>query len=224
MAETPATYAEPLQRHSLQTRAHAWAIGLRLRQCGSLPAFWESCSRVDWLLLVLGEAADEGFVPEDVKPALRRFACWSAGEAGADPEDVLMVYATALAGGRTPSPALREQRQERQAWLASACVDALPRCIPVAASSLAAWYAGDDDVYMGARWAAELAIKARVFAEAEAWAPHWRHPDDKGEEWRFEWHTAAWLRSHEKLAKRARELMNQRLVRGLRAVIPSPFE
>jgi hypothetical protein len=216
---------EPLKLQSSQTRTDAdrRALELLLRQCESLSEFWRCCTRVDWLLHVLADAAPEGIVADDVRPALRRFACWSAVEAGADAEDVLLVYATALAGGRTPSRALREQRNVRQAWVAVAGTEGMPRCIPVAAASLAAWYAGDDDVFAGARWAADFAIRATVFSEAEAWAPHWRDPDDDGAGWRVEWQTAAWLRAHPAAANRIREATDQRLARGLRAVIPNPF-
>lgn len=221
----PAPY-EPLDLQSPERRieADSRALELMLRQCGSLSEFWGCCARVDWLLHVLGDAAqEEGILCEDVRPALRRFACWSAVEAGADAEDTLLVYATALAGGRTPSLELRLQREVRQGWLAVAGSEGMPRCIPVAAASLAAWYAGDDDVFAGARWAARFAIKANVFAEAEAWAPHWRDPDDDGAGWRMEWQTAAWLRAHPAAANRVRDAMDQRLARGVRAVIPNPF-
>lgn len=221
----PAPY-EPLDLQSPQKRieADAQALELMLRECGSLPEFWQSCTRVDWLLHVLAEAAqEEGVVCEDVRLALRRFACWSALEAGADAEDPLMVYATALAGGRTPSRALRAQRDERQHWVAVVGTEGVPRCIPVAAASLAAWYAGDDDIFAGARWTADFAIKATVFSEAEAWAPHWHDPDDDGEEWFVQWHTSAWLHAHPSVANRIREATEKRLVRGLREVIRNPF-
>ena len=225
MAETPTPY-EPHHLQSIETRidVDAQALELMLHQCGSLPEFWQSCPRVDWLLHVLGEAAQEpDIVCEDVRPALRRFACWSAVEAGADPEGALMVYATAMAGGRRPSRALREQRQEQQHWLAVVGTEGIPRCIPVAAASLAAWYAGDDDIFAGARWAADFALKATVFSEAEAWAPHWTDPDDDGEEWFVQWHTSAWLNAHPSVANRIREATEKRLVRGLREVIRNPF-
>ena len=224
MAEIPIPY-EPVHRQPLQSRidADARALELMLQQCGSLPAFWECCTRADWRLRVLAECAQEGTLCGDVGLALRRFACWCAVEAGADAEDVFVVYATALAGGRTPSRGLRRQRDAQQLWLATAGSEGMPRCIPVAAASLAAWYAGDDDIFAGARWAAEFAIKAAVFSEAEAWAPHWHDPDDDGAGWRVEWQTAAWLRAHPAVANRIREAMDQRLARGLRAVISNPF-
>jgi len=225
MAEIPTPY-EPVHLESPQTGidAEARALELRLRQCGSLPAFWQSRARVDWLLHVLGESAPEEIRCEDVRLALRRFACWAAVEAGADAEDALLVYATALAGGRTPSRALRQQRDARQLWVATAAAEGMPRCIPVAAASLAAWYAGDEDVFAGARWVARFAIKAGVFFEAEARAPHWRDPDDDGAGWRVEWQTTAWLRAHPTVANRIREATDLRLARGLRAVIPTPFD
>ena len=205
MAETP-TSNEPL-RDVQDARA----------------ALWRCCGRADWLLRVLAEGAQEGRVSGDVGLALRRFACWAAVEAGADAEDAMLVYATALAGGRTPSRALRQQRDARQLWVATVAAEGMPRCIPVAAASLAAWYAGDDDVFAGARWVAAFAIKATVFSEAEARAAYWHDPDDDGAGWRIEWQTTAWLRAHPAIADRIRESTDLRLARGLRAVMPTPF-
>ena len=198
-------------------------IALIVQQSGTLPSFWQSCQRSDWMLTVLDDGITKGVVTGDVGRALRKFACWCATEAGAEADDALLVYATALAEGRTPSRALRDERQQRQAWLAAVGAPGMSRCIPVAAAGLAAWYAGDDDVCMGARSAAGFAVKALVFSEAELWAPNWLNPQDDGDLSRVQWHTAAWLRAHRGYATRMREATHQRLARGLRMVIPRPF-
>lgn len=200
------------------------AIDLMVRQSGSLSAFWHSCQRSDWMLAALDEGVRNGIVTPEARAGLRRFACWCAIEAGADAQDVLLVYAMALADGRTPSRAFRAERQQRQSWVAAVGAQGLSRCIPVAAAALAAWYAGDDDACLGARCAADFAVKASVFGEAEMWAPSWLNPDDHGEPWRIQWHTAAWLRAHRGLAARIRETTHERLARGLRVVISNPFD
>ena len=210
----------PQLRHEDDVRG----LELMLAQCASLSEFWESCSRVDWMLRALEQSARGGSLAEDVRPALRRFACWVAVEAGADPEDAALVYAGALADGRKRWRALRKERDAQQGWIAAVGSEAMPRCIPVAAAALAAWYAGDDDIFAGARWTAEFAIKATVFAEAEAWAPHWIDPDDDGDGWRLEWHTRAWLRAHPAKASRIRQATEEHFARGLRVVIRDPFQ
>ena len=100
----------------------------------------------------------------------------------------------------------------------------MSRCIPVAAAQLSAWYAGDADVCTGARCAADFAVKAAVFSDAELWAPSWMNPDDRGESWRVQCHTAAWIRAHGAQVTRARDAMRERFARGLRMVLPNPFE
>jgi hypothetical protein len=199
-------------------------LALVVQQSGSRPSFWQGCHRSDWMLTVLDDGIVDGTVTGDVRRALRRFACWCAIEAGADAQDALLVYATALADGRRPSRALREERQRRQGWLAAAGPDGVSRCIPVAAAALAAWYAGDEDVRVGARCAADFAIKAAVFSEAELWAPGWFDPNDRGEPWRVQWHTAAWIRAHHAEVTRTRDAKRELFARGLRMVLPSPFD
>ena len=204
--------------------ANGNVIALIVHQSGSLPSFWQSCQRSDWMLTVLGDGMTEGIVTGDVERALRRFACWCAVEAGADADDALLVYATALADGRTPSRALREARQQRQGWLAATAPAGVSMCIPVAAAALAAWYAGDEDVRVGARCAADFAVKAAVFSEAELWAMSWVNPNDHRETWRIQGHTAAWIRAHAAQVTRTREATRERFARGLRMLLPSPFE
>ena len=112
MAETP-TSNEPL-RDVQDARA----------------ALWQCCGRADWLLRVLAEGAQEGRVSGDVGLALRRFACWAAVEAGADAEDAMLVYATALAGGRTPFPAYRRLATMPLDWSRVVLLPTDERCVP----------------------------------------------------------------------------------------------
>ena len=198
-------------------------IDRRIRHSGSLTTFWRSCDRVDWLLAVLNGAIEDGLTTHDMGPALRKFARWCAAEAGVRGEDPLLVYATALAEGRNPSRAISELRDSRREWLAAVGSQGLPRCIPVAAASLAAWHAGTDDTALAAWWAADFAVDAMLFSDAERKATHWRWPGDRGEAWRAGWHTAAWLRAHQAEANRIREAGRARLARGLRFLIPNPF-
>ena len=225
--EQPASLGEPFHLewlHGPLAPLDCTRIEQLIRRAGSVAAFWQACDRVDWLLAVLNGASEDGKLAGDVDPALRRFACWCAVEAGADATDLVMVYATALAEGRTPPRAITRSRNSRRDWLACAGVQGLPRCIPVAARSLAAWHAGADDASVGAWWAAHYAVEAKVFAEAEAQAAHWRCPQDRGEPWRVTWHTAAWLRAHPVEADRIRTVARARLAKGLRFLIPAPFD
>ena len=130
---------------------------------------------------------------------LRRYACLCARHAAhvaKVPLENVVLVAERFAAGIASMDELKAAHADAKARATGAAVVGLPRCAPSAAACLSALHTADEDAATAAYWAAEFAVKAALFREAQIRSVGWHWPEDQGEGWRDSWRAAEWLKRH----------------------------